>query len=88
MSSELKLTRRTAIGSDVVIARDNPEDSFVVGEDNLSDLIQRIKSDNLSRFIINMGGELEAERRLLKNGIFWGGVGVVFFVISGGILLL
>jgi|APHM01.1.fsa_nt_gi hypothetical protein len=69
-------------GVNVVIGLENPDDRFVVGEDSLSELIDQIKSENRSRFVISTGGEIEAERRLLKTGAFWGGIGVVFVGIG------
>lgn len=66
-------------GVKVVIGLENPgSDNFVVGEDSLSDLIDQIRSENRTRFVISTGGEIEAERRLLKTGVFWGGVGAAF----------
>jgi hypothetical protein len=64
-------------GVNVVIGLSNPGDRFVVGEDSFSDLIDQIRSENRTRFVISTGAEIEAERRLLKTGVFWGGVGAV-----------
>jgi len=70
-------------GVRVVIGRERPgSGSFVVGEDSLSELIDRIRSENRTRFVISTGGEIEAERRLLKTGLFWGGVGAIFFGVG------
>lgn len=70
-------------GVKVVIGLDNPgSDNFVVGEDSLSDLIGQIRSENRTRFVISAGGEVEAERRLLKTGLFWGGAGVAFLALG------
>lgn len=63
-----------------MIGIENPgSDNFVVGEDSFSDLIDQIKSENRTRFLISTGDEIEAERRLLKTRLLWGSVGGIFF---------
>jgi hypothetical protein len=73
-------------GVKAVIGLENPgSDSFVLGEDGVSDLLDQINTANRARFTISTGGEIEAERRFLKTGLLWGSVGAVF--VGVGIFL-
>jgi hypothetical protein len=67
-------------GADAMIGVDDPDRGFTVGEDRLSELVDRIKADTL-RFVITTGTEREARRHLLKKGLGIAGFGVVFGLI-------
>lgn len=67
-------------GVDAVIGLDDPDRGFTVGEDGFSDLVEQIKADTM-RFVITTGGEREAQRHLLKKGLFVTGFGTVFALI-------
>jgi hypothetical protein len=67
-------------GTDAMIGVNDPDRGLTVGEDDLSELVDRIKADTL-RFVITTGTKREAEQHLLKKGLVIAGFGVVFGLI-------
>jgi hypothetical protein len=68
-------------GADAIIGVSDPDRGFTVGEDGLSKLVDQIKTDTM-RFVITTGDERQAERHLLKKGLFIAGFGIVFALVA------
>lgn len=67
-------------GVDAVVGLDDPDRGFTVGEDGLSELVDQFKTDTM-RFVVTAGSEREAQRHLLKRGLFIAGFGIVFGLV-------
>lgn len=66
---------------DAVIGVDNPDRAIVVGEDSLSTIIDKLKSEN-RQFIVTNADEHGAEQQMLKIGALFFGVGVLFLGVA------
>jgi hypothetical protein len=67
-------------GVDAVVGLENPEERTIrLGEDDLSTIVEKVKSDD-ARFVVSDGDKAEAERELLHSGLVW----LVFGLAFGG----
>jgi hypothetical protein len=73
---------------DAVIGVDDPDRGFTVGEDslNFSNLAELFTAE-AEQFIVTNAGEREAEQQMLKIGLLFSGVGLLFLGVFAGITL-
>ncbi len=67
---------------DAVIGVDNPDRAIVVGEDSLSTIIDKLKSEN-SQFIVTNADEHGTKQQMLQIGALFFGMGLFFLGIAG-----
>ncbi len=67
-------------GVDAVVGVDDPDYGWTAGEDSLSDLVEQVRSDT-DQFIVTNADETGAQRRMLRIGALWLGLGLVMLSV-------